>query len=145
MPPTPPPNSAAAIIAALELAPHPEGGWYRETFRAAGTGRSVVTAIHFLLEAGQTSHWHRVDADEIWCWHAGAPLALGIAPGQGGPPRWQVLGADVLAGEAPQAVVPAGDWQAARAEAGWALVSCVVAPGFDFAGFTLAPADWQPE
>ena len=74
-----------------------------------------------------------------------APLALGIAPGQGGPPRWHVLGPDVLAGETPQAVVPAGDWQAARADAGWAFVSCVVAPGFDFAGFTLAPADWQPE
>jgi len=145
MRPTPPPNSAAAIIAALGLAPHPEGGWYRETFRAAGTGRSAVTAIHFLLQSGQTSRWHRVDAAEIWCWHAGAPLALGIAPGQGGPPRWHVLGPDVLAGETPQAVVPAGDWQAARADAGWALVSCVVAPGFDFAGFTLAPADWQPE
>lgn len=145
MPPTPPPNSAEAIIAALGLAPHPEGGWYRETFRADGAGRSTVTAIHFLLEAGQASHWHRVDADEIWCWHAGAPLALGIAAGAGGPPRWQHLGPDVLAGQVPQAVVPAGEWQAARADVGWALVSCVVAPGFDFAGFTLAQADWQPE
>ena len=135
---------AQAIIAALGLSPHPEGGWYRETFRAASSGRSAVTAIHFLLEAGQTSHWHRVDADEIWCWHAGAPLLLGIAAGEGGTPRWQRLGPDVLAGDAPQAVVPAGDWQAARAEAGWALVSCVVAPGFDFAGFTLAPPGWQP-
>lgn len=145
MPPTPPPNSAEAIIAALGLAPHPEGGWYRETFRAAGTGRSTVTAIHFLLEAGQISHWHRVDAVEIWCWHAGAPLALGIAPGAGGPPHWHELGSDVLDGQMPQAVVSAGDWQAARTDAGWALVSCVVAPGFDFAGFTLAPAGWQPE
>lgn len=147
MPRTPPPNSAQAIIAALGLAPHPEGGWYRETFRAAANdgGRSTVTAIHFLLEAGQTSHWHRVDANEIWCWHAGAPLALGIASGAGGPPRWQQLGADIDAGETPQAVVPAGDWQAARADTGWALVSCVVAPGFDFAGFTLASSGWQPD
>lgn len=137
-------DSAAAIIAALGLTPHPEGGWYRETFRAVSSGRSAVTAIHFLLETGQTSHWHRVDADEIWCWHAGAPLLLGMAAGSGGAPHWQRLGADVLAGEAPQLVVPAGDWQAARADAGWALVSCVVAPGFDFAGFTLAPPGWQP-
>jgi predicted cupin superfamily sugar epimerase len=103
-----------------------------------------VTAIHFLLEAGQQSHWHRVDADEIWCWHAGSPLALGIAPGAGGAATWQSLGGDVLSGDAAQAVVPAGDWQAARAGTGWALVSCVVAPGFDFAGFVLAPLGWSP-
>jgi hypothetical protein len=137
--------TAAAVIAALGLQPHPEGGWYRETFRAPATGaRSAVTAIHFLLEAGQQSHWHRVDADEIWCWHAGSPLALGIAPGAGGAATWQSLGGDVLSGDAAQAVVPAGDWQAARAGTGWALVSCVVAPGFDFAGFVLAPLGWSP-
>ena len=138
-------GDAAAVIAALGLQPHPEGGWYRETFRAPATGaRSAVTAIHFLLEAGQQSHWHRVDADEIWCWHAGSPLALGIAPGAGGAASWQSLGGDVLSGAAAQLVVPAGDWQAARAGAGWALVSCVVAPGFDFAGFVLAPPGWSP-
>jgi predicted cupin superfamily sugar epimerase len=137
--------TAAAVIAALGLQPHPEGGWYRETFRAPATGaRSAVTAIYFLLEAGQQSHWHRVDADEIWCWHAGSPLALGIAPGAGGAATWQSLGGDVLSGDAAQAVVPAGDWQAARAGTGWALVSCVVAPGFDFAGFVLAPLGWSP-
>lgn len=137
--------TAAAVIAALGLQPHPEGGWYRETFRAPTTGaRSAVTAIHFLLEAGQQSHWHRVDADEIWCWHAGSPLALGIAPGAGGAATWQSMGGDVLSGDAAQAVVPAGDWQAARAGTGWALVSCVVAPGFDFAGFVLAPLGWSP-
>jgi predicted cupin superfamily sugar epimerase len=137
--------TAAAVIAALGLQPHPEGGWYRETFRAPTTGaRSAVTAIHFLLEAGQQSHWHRVDADEIWCWHAGSPLALGIAPGAGGAATWQSLGGDVLSGDAAQAVVPAGDWQAARVGTGWALVSCVVAPGFDFAGFVLAPLGWSP-
>jgi predicted cupin superfamily sugar epimerase len=137
--------TAAAVIAALGLQPHPEGGWYRETFRAPATGaRSAVTAIYFLLEAGQQSHWHRVDADEIWCWHAGSPLVLGIAPGAGGAATWQSMGGDVLSGDAAQAVVPAGDWQAARAGTGWALVSCVVAPGFDFAGFVLAPLGWSP-
>lgn len=136
---------AEAIITALGLQPHPEGGWYRETFRAAPNGgRSTVTAIHFLLEAGQHSHWHRVDADEIWCWHAGAALQLGIAPAGGGPALWQVLSGDVMAGQAVQAVVPAGDWQAARADAGWALVSCIVAPGFDFAGFEMARPGWSP-
>ena len=139
-------SGAEAVIAALDLRPHPEGGWYRETFRAAADGgRSAVTAIHFLLEAGQQSHWHRVDADEIWCWHAGSAVILGVAPGGGGPAAWQVLGGDVLAGAAVQAVVPMGDWQAARAEAGWALVSCVVAPGFDFAGFVMAPPGWSPD
>ena len=144
-------GQAAAIIAALRLAPHPEGGWYRETYRAAaaGGGRSAVTAIHFLLESGQQSHWHRVDADEIWCWHAGSALALGVAPGGGGAAAWHVLGGDVLAGDvlagdAMQAVVPAGDWQAARADSGWALVSCIVAPGFEFLGFELAPQGWSP-
>jgi uncharacterized protein len=146
MPPNPPPNSAAAIIAALGLAPHPEGGWYRETFRAATHAgvRSAVTAIHFLLDAGQMSHWHRVDADEIWCWHAGSALALGIAADPGASATWLRLGPDVVAGDAVQGVVPAGQWQAARADAGWALVSCIVAPGFDFAGFTLAPPRWTP-
>lgn len=139
-------TDAAAIIAALGLAPHPEGGWYRETFRAATADgeRSAVTAIHFLLEAGQASHWHRVDAVEIWCWHAGAAVALGLAPGDAGPVEWLRLGPDVVAGDQPQAVVPLGHWQAARAGDGWTLVSCVVAPGFDFAGFALAPPGWAP-
>lgn len=144
MPPTLRPSSTADdIIAALGLAPHPEGGWYRETFRADGDGRSAVTAIYFLLKAGEASHWHRVDADELWCWHAGSPLLLGIAPVDG-PADWHCLGPDILAGAAPQLVVPAGQWQAARADAGWALVSCIVAPGFEFAGFTLAPPGWEP-
>lgn len=146
MRPTLRPNDAAAVIAALGLAPHPEGGWYRETFRSAAApgGRSPVTAIHFLLTEGQASRWHRVDADEIWCWHAGSPLSLGLAADAAVAAQWQTLGADVLAGEATQVVVPAGQWQAARAGAGWALVSCIVAPGFDFAGFSLAPPGWSP-
>ena len=138
-------NAAAAMIAALDLAPHPEGGWYRETLRepSPGGGRAAVTAIHFLLEPGQASHWHRVDAVEIWCWHAGAAIELSITAGDGGAVRTLRLGGDVLAGDVPQAVVPAGQWQSARAGRGWGLVSCIVAPGFDFAGFEMAPPGWS--
>ncbi|WP_448663500.1 cupin domain-containing protein [Sphingomonas sp. CJ20] len=134
------------IIAALGLAPHPEGGWYRETWRAAaGPGaRAAGTAIHFLLDAGQRSHWHRVDADELWLWHAGHPLELHVAADEGAAPVITRLGGDVLAGDAPQLLVPATQWQATEAPHGWALVSCIVVPGFDFAGFTLAPAGWAP-
>ncbi len=136
----------AAIIASLGLAPHPEGGWYRETWRAdARDGeRASATAIHFLLEAHQRSHWHRVDAAELWFWHAGAPLALSIAPDDAGPVTRTILGQHVLEGEAAQALVPAGHWQAAAPLGGWTLVSCVVSPGFHFGGFELAAADWSP-
>ena len=135
-----------ALIARLGLAPHPEGGWYRETWRAGAPdgGRASGTAIHFLLEAGQRSHWHKVDATEIWLWHAGSPLRLLTAPGDAGPVTTIRIGPDVLAGEVPQGLVPTDHWQAAQADAGWALVSCVVSPGFDFAGFTLAPPGWAP-
>ncbi len=137
-------GEAQALIRALRLSPHPEGGFYRETLRVVGPERATVTAIHFLLEAGQRSHWHTVDATEIWCWHCGSPLALGHAAGDTAAPAWLTLGPDVGAGHAPQATIPAGHWQAAVAEQGWALVSCIVAPGFDFAGFTLAPPGWAP-
>lgn len=139
-------ETARAIVDRLGLAPHPEGGWYRETWRAPAEpgARPAGTAIHFLLEAGQRSHWHRVDAAEIWLWHAGAPLTLSLADSAAGPVRTVHLGGDVLAGESPQAVVPVHAWQAAAPEGGWTLVSCVVAPGFDFAGFELAPPDWAP-
>ncbi|MEH3107980.1 MAG: cupin domain-containing protein [Sphingomonas fennica] len=137
-------GEADAIIARLGLAPHPEGGFYRETWRVPGDPRSAATGILFLLRAGERSHWHRVDAEEMWLWHAGHPLALRIAPADAGPVTTLRLGPDVLAGEAPQGLVPAGAWQAAEADRGWALVSCVVVPGFDFAGFHLAPPGWTP-
>lgn len=139
-------DEARAVIQRLELAPHPEGGWYRETWRAdaADGDRGAGTAIFFLLEAGQSSHWHKVDADELWLWHAGTGLALSIAPDDAGPVETIRLGPDVLSGETPQARIPAGHWQAAAADRGWALVSCVVVPAFDFAGFTLAPDGWRP-
>jgi len=135
--------NAAALIARLELSPHPEGGWYRETFRqpAPENGRGLATAILFLLEEGQRSHWHRVDAAELWLWHAGSPLALLIDDGER---REHLLGGDVLADQVPQAIVPTGAWQSAEAQHGWALVSCVVTPAFDFAGFELAPEGWEP-
>lgn len=137
---------ARALIERLHLQPHPEGGWYRETWRAPAPldERAGATAIHFLLEAGQRSHWHRVDAAEIWLWHAGSALLLSTAPGDAGPVSALRLGGDVLSGEVRQHVIAAHHWQAAEADRGWALVSCVVAPGFDFAGFTLAAPDWSP-
>jgi predicted cupin superfamily sugar epimerase len=139
-------ETAAAIIERLGLAPHPEGGWYRQTWRAeAAPGeRPRATAIHFLLEAHQRSHWHKVDAEEIWLWHAGDPLVLSIAPDANGPVQRITLGPDVLSGQRPQALVPKDHWQATDPIAGWGLVSCVVSPGFDFAGFELAREGWAP-
>ena len=138
-----------ALIERLGLVPHPEGGWYSETWRAeAAPGlRAAGTLIHFLLESGQASHWHRVDADEIWLWQSGDRIELAIAVDAAGPARRIVLGPDPLAGDLLQAVVPAGQWQAAAplgGTHGHALVSCVVVPGFDFAGFELAPSGWRP-
>lgn len=132
--------TAAELIAALGMQPHPEGGHYVETWRGApaADGRATATAIYFLLAAGQRSHWHRVDAAEVWLWHAGDPLELRIGE------TTIVLGPGVLTGERPQAVVPAGAWQAAASAGAWSLVSCVVAPGFEFAGFELAPPGFEP-
>lgn len=136
--------SAQAIIERLGLKPHPEGGHYRETFRDAqgSDGRARSTAILFLLARGERSHWHRVDATEIWHYHAGDPLWLDIDD-KGGRTRLR-LGADVLNGQFPQGIVPAGAWQAAETAGDWTLVGCTVAPGFDFKGFELAPPGFDP-
>ncbi|RWR46424.1 cupin domain-containing protein [Sinirhodobacter ferrireducens] len=138
-------DEAERIIAALGLAPHPEGGWYRQTWiaEAGPQARAAGTAILFLLRAGERSHWHRVDAAEIWHFHAGAPLILSIAAEDTGPARDTRLGPDVLAGEAPQRIVPAGHWQAARSTGAWTLVGCTVSPGFRFEGFELAPPGFE--
>jgi predicted cupin superfamily sugar epimerase len=137
--------AATEIIARLDLQPHPEGGHYRETFRDprldAG-GRSVSTAIYFLLARGELSHWHRIDAVETWHYYAGSALVLQIADDSG--TRTVRLGPDLAAGEVPQAVVPARAWQAAESSGDWTLVGCTVAPGFDFATFELAPKGWAP-
>lgn len=180
-------REAQEIVDALGMRPHPEGGWYVEIHRSlqrveplahgrnAGAGssggmharvpgadpsRAAMTSIYYLLERGQRSHWHRVDADELWAWHAGAPMELSIATGQD--PRagdshtsrardcalpavaMHRLGMDLAAGERPQAVVPAHAWQSAQPLGDWSLMGCVVAPGFEFAHFELAPAGWSP-
>lgn len=138
--------TAAEIIASLELRPHPEGGYYRETFRDAGVdpnGRSRSTAIYYLLARGERSHWHRIDAAEIWHFYAGHPLTLRIA-NEGGAEHMVRLGPDVAGGERPQAIVPADAWQTAETTGDWTLVGCTVAPAFEFARFELAPKDWQP-
>jgi predicted cupin superfamily sugar epimerase len=137
--------TAAEIIARLELKPHPEGGHYRETFRDSrrdANGRSASTAIYFLLARGDRSHWHRIDAAEVWHYYAGSALNLQIADDIG--QRCIRLGPDLAAGEVPQAIVPAQAWQAAESTGEWTLVGCTVAPGFDFAKFELAEPDWFP-
>ncbi|MEZ5712573.1 MAG: cupin domain-containing protein [Sphingobium sp.] len=140
-------DEARQIIEKLNLAPHPEGGWYRETWRAdAPDGqRASGTAIYFLLEQGQKSHWHTVDAAEIWLWHAGSSLTLRTAPDNNGPVSDIKLGSDVMSGEVPQFIIAPGHWQAAVADQGWALVSCIVSPGFEFSGFVLADEGWAPQ
>ncbi len=137
--------TAAEVIRLLDLLPHPEGGHYRETFRDAPgpDGRARSTAIYFLLAAGERSHWHRVDAVETWHFHAGAPLELSLW--DGGPVTRLRLGVDLAAGERPQGIVPAGVWQAAASLGAWTLVGCTVAPGFEFAGFELAPPEFAPD
>ena len=132
--------TADEAIATLALAPHPEGGWYRQTWAApAAEGeRPAGTAILFLLRAGERSHWHRVDAAEIWHFHAGAPIRLRTAATDAGPAAETTLGPD-LATQRPQIVVPAHTWQSAETTGGWTLVSCTVSPGLRFEGFELAP------
>jgi uncharacterized protein len=137
--------SAADVIARLELKPHPEGGHYRETFRDPrldANGRSLSTAIYFLLARGQRSHWHRIDAVEVWHYYAGSPLTLRVA--DDGRQRTVRLGPDLAAGDVPQAIVQAHAWQAAESTGDWTLVGCTVAPGFDFAKFELADPDRSP-
>jgi predicted cupin superfamily sugar epimerase len=134
------------LIRRLNLKPHPEGGHYAETYRmpAPAGQRSAGTAIYYLLKAGERSHWHKVDAAEIWHFHAGDPLELSLAANERSAPAAHVLGPDIMAGQQPQLVVPPGYWQAARSLGAWTLVGCTVSPGFEFSGFTMAPPDWAP-
>jgi predicted cupin superfamily sugar epimerase len=138
--------TASDVIRLLELKPHPEGGHFRETFRdprQVDGGRAASTAIYFLLARGERSHWHRIDAVEVWHWYAGAALKLEVAA-ERGHVEHLILGGDLAAGERPQAIVPAHAWQAAQTLGDWTLCGCTVAPGFDFSGFELAPKDWAP-
>ena len=130
---------ADRLIDMLELKPHPEGGYFRETFRDANAeGRAHSTAIYFLLKAGEVSRWHRIDAAEVWHFYRGAPLEITI-----GKDRY-VLGHDIDKAQVPQLVVPAGAWQMARSQGDFTLVGCTVAPGFEFEHFELAPEDFAP-
>jgi len=138
---------ADEIIRLLGLKPHPEGGHFRETFRdprVLADGRAASTAIYFLLRRGERSHWHRIDAVEIWHYYAGGPLMLELAATDHGPVERVTLGPDLAQGERPQSVVPARHWQAAQTLGDWTLCGCTVAPGFDFKGFELAPKGWTP-
>jgi predicted cupin superfamily sugar epimerase len=137
--------TAQDIIARLGLEPHPEGGWYRETWRASAPEgeRPSGTAIYYLLDVGEFSHWHRVDAAEIWHWYAGAPLSLTVSADGHDAEAW-VLGPEVMAGQLPQRVVPENWWQCATSLGDWTLVGCTVSPGFEFDGFEMAPPDWRP-
>lgn len=129
--------TAQEIIERLDLTPHPEGGHYRQTWVAENAGRPSGTCIYFLLAAGERSHWHRVDATEIWLYHAGAPLVLSISETDAGPATQHLLSPNLAEG-APQIIVPRDHWQAARSTGDYTLVSCTVSPGFQFDGFTLA-------
>ena len=137
--------TAAEVIARLGLKAHPEGGWYRETFRDPREvdGRSVSTAIYYLLDVGEVSEWHRVNAAEIFHWYAGAPMVITISP-NGHDASAHHLGPALDQGQVPHLVVPAGHWQTATSLGAWTLVGCTVAPGFEFAGFEMAPAGWRP-
>ena len=137
--------SAQQIIELLGLQRHPEGGWFSEMYRdpSQRNERSVGTAIYYLLEQGERSHWHKVDAAEIWHYYAGAPLQLAIAD-ENGPAVVKTLGVDLISGERPQIVVPKSVWQSAKSLGIWTLVGCTVAPGFEFSGFEMAPSDWAP-
>jgi predicted cupin superfamily sugar epimerase len=136
--------TASEVIALLALERHPEGGWYRQTFADdRGGERPVSTAIYYLLEGGDISAWHRVDALEIWHWYAGAPLELSLSH-DGKTVEKLTLGNDLLAGQRPQGIVPALGWQSAKSLGAWTLVGCTVAPGFLFSGFELAAEGWRP-
>ncbi len=132
-------TDADQIIAKLRLTAHPEGGWYRQTWVADGPGRPTGTCIYYLLKAGEYSHWHRVDATEIWHYYTGSPLLVSISETITGPRVDILLGADLLSGLLPQLIVPSGAWQSARSTGAYTLVGCTVSPGFTFDGFELAP------
>ena len=135
---------APDVIARLGLTPHPEGGHYRETWRAESDGgRAAGTAIYYLLQAGEASRWHRIDSAEIWHWYAGDPLELLISA-DGRECETRVLGNDLSAGQSPQIIIPPHAWQSAKSLGAWSLVGCTVSPGFDFKYFEMAPAGWRP-
>ncbi len=139
-------QTAEQIIEKLDLSPHPEGGFFRETQRIESKlgQRSLSTSIYFLLQRGQASHWHRIDACETWHFYAGSPLELLSSSSEQGPIETRFLGPDLHSGQQPQLVIQAHEWQAAKTLGDYTLVGCTVSPGFEFSKFELAPPDWQP-
>lgn len=136
--------NAKDIVDLLRLEPHPEGGYYKQTFAdTASSGRAYSTAIYYLLEGGPAGRWHRVDSAEVWHYYAGAPLRLTTSP-DGISTTEQILGQDLMAGERPQVVIPRGEWQSAQSLGNWTLVGCTVAPGFEFQYFEMAEEGWKP-
>jgi uncharacterized protein len=138
--------TAAEVVRLLELKPHPEGGYYRETWRderKVEGGRAASTLIYYLLDTGDVSDWHRVDAAEVWHWYGGAPLVITVSA-NGHDAEAHHLGPDLRARQKPQFVVPQGWWQTATSLGAWTLVGCTVAPAFEFSGFEIAPPDWRP-
>jgi predicted cupin superfamily sugar epimerase len=135
--------TAQEIISELGLEPHPEGGWYRQTWAADTHPRAAGTCIYFLLEAHQTSHWHRVDSAEIWHWYAGSTMELHLH--ERGETVVSTLGPDLAIGQRPQLIVPSNVWQKSVPVEGWVLVGCTVSPGFEFERFELAPEGWEPD
>lgn len=140
------PITPKALIESLGLKPHPEGGWYAETWRdqPADGGRGAGTAIYFLLCGDEVSHWHRIDSAEIWHFYDGAPLELSVAMSEAGPIERLHLGRDLVGGERPQHIVPPTAWQSARSLGDWTLVGCTVSPAFSFEHFELGPPGWEP-
>lgn len=130
--------TAKDIIEQLQLAPHPEGGFYRRTFcNAEGPGdRGKMSTIYYLLEQQGFALWHRFDADEMWFWHAGSPMTLEIGKNQTAE-QTHLLGPDITAGQSPQLLIPANHWQRAKSNGAWSLVSCAVSPGFLFENLDL--------
>ena len=139
-------TSPQAVIETLGMTPHPEGGWHLDTWQPEWTGgqRPGVSSIYYLLEEGQSCHWHRIDCDETWLFHAGSALLCQTAATEAEPPLDRWLGLDVMAGERPSLFIPRGIWQGAKAVRGWTLVSCVASPAFTFEGWELAAEGWDP-
>lgn len=135
------------IIRLLKMQPHPEGGHYAETYRspADSDARGGLSLIYYLLQADEVSAWHRVDADEVWLWQAGGPLALTVSPPSGKGATYTQIGPELRAGQSLQGIVPAHHWQTAETLGAWTLVSCAVGPAFQFESFELASKGWRPE
>ena len=134
-----------AVIKLLDLKPHPEGGYFAESFRdeEPKNKRGYSTAIYYLLKRGEVSNWHRIDSVEIWHWYAGSPLQLSILSKDEAIAD-QILGPNLPVGQRPQIVVPRLSWQSAKSMGNWTLVGCTVSPAFEFDGFEMAPSDWVP-